>query len=512
MYVVTGDEMHQIDRYTMEQIGFTEEMLMENAGQAFFRYLLPSLHKHSSVIVLIGSGNNGGDGFVIARLLKEANITTNVWVIPDEERIRGTALRHKEIYEKSSYSWNVFQNARERFYEQLHHSDILIDAMLGTGINGLARDPYATIIQKVNESRRRKIISVDIPSGLPSYEGEDSFIAIEADETVSFHASKVSSFIPGMSQYYGKLTVLDIGIPKKVYDGIPVSRQVITAEKVKETLPIRNNDAHKGSSGKALIIGGSFKMTGAPALTTLACLRTGAGLVTVAAPSEVKSDLSQKLTESMFLPLESKNGEISELPINHITKEKYDGIAFGPGVGRSQSYQLFESFDQFNGPLVLDADGLFHLSLELTKWKHGRQGGPTIITPHSGEMARLMNVPIKQVNKHRFEYSKTFATTYGLYVVLKGPHTIVTTPDGHQWVNVTGNPSLAKGGTGDMLTGMIIGFLLQHQFVSEAVCNAVHIHGITADKQIEEYDVVSVTATDLIANLPKVLYSYRNHT
>ncbi|UCZ53680.1 NAD(P)H-hydrate dehydratase [Bacillus shivajii] len=512
MYVVTGDEMHQIDRFTMEHIGLSEETLMENAGQAFFRQLLRSINKGSKIIILIGSGNNGGDGFVIARLLKEAQIKTNVWLIPQEGKIKGAALRHKEIYENSHYIWHSFEKQPHRFYEQLKESDVLIDAMLGTGVKGIPRRPYSTIIEYVNTSWEGKVVSVDIPSGLPSHECGESFLALNADETYTFDAYKVSTFLPNMDRYYGKVHALDIAIPKRVYENISVKRQVITEEEVKQTLPDRDRYAHKGTAGKSLIIGGSVQMPGASILTTSACLRSGSGLVTLAVPDVILPTVSQKLTESMFLPLRSEDGELTSLSIDQINDQKFDAIAFGPGVGRANQYQLYKTFNEFDGPLIIDADGLYHLSLELSKWKKGREGGPTIVTPHVGEMARLMNISLDTVEKNRFDISKRLAITYNMYVVLKGPNTIVTTPDGKQRVNMTGNSALAKGGSGDMLTGMILSFVLQHQSVLEAICNAVHLHGKVADERLKEYDVFSITASDLINHLPKVLKSYRYHS
>ncbi|SDZ13114.1 NAD(P)H-hydrate epimerase [Evansella caseinilytica] len=511
MYVVTGDEMRQIDRYTMESIGLKEETLMESAGQSFCRQLIPTLGKNERIVVLIGTGNNGGDGFVIGRLLQDAGYETDVWVIPPEEKIHGTAKTHKLIYERSGYQWVSYAaGAAHRLEKQLRQATVIIDALLGTGLIGKPRSPYREVIDIVNAAKGR-IISVDIPSGIPSKEGNDADIAgVKADETYSFQAPKLSAFRYPEAGYYGKLRVLDIGIPAKAFRDLSIVRKVIAEDGVRDTLPNRAPNAHKGSVGKALIIGGSRTMTGAPVLSTNACLRAGAGLITLAVPEEIQSIVSVKTTEATFFPIESDNGSWElDTFAEAFPLHGFQSIAIGPGLGRAQSHHYFSVFDQYEGSLVIDADGLYYLSRELAEWTNGRKGGPTIITPHPGEMAALTGKTIAEVEKNRFAISKQFACAYRMYVVLKGPYTIITTPEGVQWVNTTGKPSLAKGGSGDVLTGIITAFLLQHRCVSEALCNAVHIHGKLADKLAETHDIISVTASDLVESLPVVLRSYR---
>lgn len=503
--------MHQIDRYTMNEIGLKEEVLMESAGQAFCRQLIPKLSKEDKVVVLIGKGNNGGDGFVIGRILKEAGCNVDVWVIPPEEKICSTALAHKRIYEHSGYQWTSYQELylKKAVDEKLRAYSVIIDALLGTGLSGEPKAPYSELIGKINEVKGR-VISVDIPSGTSSKEGERSENSVKADETFSFQAPKLSGFLYPLAANYGKMSVLDIGIPKKAFEEQRIKRKLITEEDVQRTLAKRMPDAHKGSIGKALVIGGSLQMTGAPVLTTEACLRSGAGLTTLAVPNNIHFIVSQKTTEATFLPLGCENGEVKTSNFSQeIGLNDYDAIAIGPGLGRTQTYSLFSSFNDYKGPLVIDADGLYHLSNELGKWKEDRKGGPTIITPHPGEMARLIGTSISEVQKCPFQLSKDFAEVYQMYVVLKGPYTIITSPNGDQWINTTGNASLAKGGSGDVLTGIILAFLLQHRNVTAALTNAVYIHGKTADVLVETHDIISVTATDVVERLPMVLRSLR---
>ncbi|MDG5787946.1 NAD(P)H-hydrate dehydratase [Evansella sp. AB-P1] len=508
MYVVTGDEMHQIDRYTMDVIGLNEVALMESAGQAFCRQLLPSLQKKDQIVVLIGSGNNGGDGFVIGRILKEAGYNVDVWVIPPEHKIRGAALTHLRIYERSGHAWFTYSERKDQVLYSLNNYAIIVDALLGTGIKGEPRTPYKELIDEINLCSN-KVISVDVPSGVPSGESDSISIAVKADETYTFQAPKIGAYCFPYSNYYGKLQIFDIGIPLKAFEQLNIQRMVITEDQVRNTLAKRMPDAHKGSVGKAIIIGGAQEMIGAPVLSTEACLRSGVGLVTLAVPDVIHPIVTQKTTEATFWSLKSNEGQLTNDFLSERSLDGFDGIAIGPGMGRDVKHDLFTSFKDFKGPLVIDADGLFHLSKELEEWLNGRPGGPTVITPHSGEMARLVGVSIAEIETNRFALSKAFAKKYNMYVVLKGPKTIVTTPLGEQWVNTTGNASLAKGGSGDVLTGMILAFLLQHNNIITAIINAVYIHGKSADDMIKTHDIMSVNASDIVDRLPLVIRSLR---
>ncbi|RKL65104.1 bifunctional ADP-dependent NAD(P)H-hydrate dehydratase/NAD(P)H-hydrate epimerase [Salipaludibacillus neizhouensis] len=508
MYVVTGGEMHQIDRYTMEQIGLSEEMLMENAGQVFKEKLLSLIQANEKIIVFIGAGNNGGDGFVISRLLLERGCDVKVWVIPSENRIRGTACKHKDIYKKCGYSFQHWQGKEGLAEKDLSKATLVVDALLGTGIEGPLKEPYGEVISLINSAKKR-VISVDIPSGIPNG-GDEESRGILASETYTLQAPKLSAFTFPSAENYGQLHVLDIGIPSRSFQKAGIKRELITAHTVKDTLPVREMNSHKGKAGKALVIAGSESMPGAAVLTANACLRAGAGLLSLAIPQSIQTIVASQSTESTFIVLENTKGSISPNAFSDaISFNNFHGVAIGPGLGRANSYPLFKTLQPYSGLVVIDADGLYHLSQELPLWRSEQRQGATIITPHPGEMAMLTALSVAEVEQNRFEVSKSFAKTYQMYVVLKGPYTIITTPEGHQYVNTTGNASLAKGGSGDVLTGIILGFLLQHKSIQDALCNAVYVHGITADRLMENLDTFSVVATDLIDTLPIVLRSAR---
>ena len=507
MNVVTGEEMHQIDRYAIEEIGLKEELLMENAGLAFVNCILPLLEKKTDrVAVLIGVGNNGGDGFVISRSLLEKGYQVDVWLIPPLDKVKGTAKYHMEVFAKCGYQILNFENfTYEHFLEKLTSCTYLIDAMLGTGIRGSLRPPYKEIIPAVNKLDCT-VISVDLPSGLPSSEVCKVDEAIKATCTVTLQCPKLSAFTYPAREYYGELSVVDIGIPRLAINEISNERFLWTEENVKRTLPVRKPSSHKGSHGKALIIAGSKTMTGAPVLTTKACHRLGAGLVTLAIPDVAHEVVASQIIEATFHLCSSKNGEINDTHLSDKQlKDRYDAIAVGPGIGRNNTGSFLKTLlTDFQKPIIIDADGLYYLKRHLSTLR--TREGATILTPHPGEFASLINESIKTVEENRFSLSKQFAMQHGVYLLLKGPYTIVTTPTGKQFINPTGNSALAKGGSGDVLTGMVLALVMQQQDLQPAISNAAFLHGQAADILTSHgFSPLSVLASDLVEIMPQVL-------
>lgn len=511
--MVTGEEMRQIDRYAIEEIGFKEELLMENAGQAFVNCISRLLDKKTAkVAVLIGVGNNGGDGFVISRSLIEKGYHVDVWLIPPLDKVKGTARYHMDVYLKSGYRFKSYDTVTtSSFSNQLMNYTHVIDALLGTGFKGSLRPPYKEIVEQVNSSNCF-VFAVDLPSGLSADgDGEEGFQAINANLTVTFQFPKLSSLIYPHREYYGELSIVDIGIPKLAFKKIASKRYLWTEEDVVQTMPVRKPSSHKGSHGKGLIIAGSQSMTGAPILTTKAAHRLGAGLVTLATPDIAHGVIASQLIEATFLRCPSKNGEIDKLNLpNDVLEKSYDAIAVGPGLGRNNHGLFIESLiKDFRKPLIIDADGLYYLKNFIQELRARKE--VTILTPHLGEFAYLTNESITTIEKHRFQLSKVFAQKYGVYVVLKGPYTIVTTPEGQQFINTTGNASLAKGGTGDVLTGMMLALIMQQKDVQSAISNAIFLHGKAADYLTNNgWSPLSVIASDLVNVMPQVLDQLHN--
>lgn len=511
--MVTGEEMRQIDRYAIEEIGLKEELLMENAGQAFVNCILPLLEKDTArIAVLIGVGNNGGDGFVISRSLLEKGYQVDVWLIPPTNKLKGAARYHLEVFLKCGYRFLSYgATASAGFAEKIIRNTHVVDALLGTGLEGPLRSPYKEIIENVNQLDCT-IFSVDLPSGLSADGDSEISSAIKADHTITLQRPKLGAFTYPSREYYGVLFTVDIGIPRLAIDQVSTDRFQWTEKDVIQTFPVRKPSSHKGSHGKALIIAGSKTMTGAPILTTKACLRLGAGLVTLATPDLAHETIASQIIEATFHLCPSKNGEIDYLNLNdEFLDNSYDAIAVGPGIGRSNKGMFLESLlKSYDKPLIIDADGLYYLKNYLNMLPTRK--GVTVLTPHLGEFAYLTEHSIGTIEKHRFQLSKQFAIRYGVYLVLKGPYTIVTTPSGQQFINTSGNSALAKGGTGDVLTGMVLALVMQQKDVQSAISNAVFLHGKAADYLTSNgFSPISIVASDLVEAMPQVLNHFENH-
>ncbi|GGE34383.1 bifunctional ADP-dependent NAD(P)H-hydrate dehydratase/NAD(P)H-hydrate epimerase [Pullulanibacillus camelliae] len=504
MQIVSREEMQAIDRHAIESIGLGGHLLMENAGRGIFEHLRSILGQDERIGVIIGKGNNGGDGFVIARYLRDHGYSTDVWVIGEAAAIIGDSAYHKAAFERSggSVSYATEEAALNDFEKAMRQWDVMIDALLGTGIKGAPRPFYLRIIQCMNKSQV-PVYSVDMPSGVPANGGSVSHDCVKALRTYTLQCPKIAQFTFPSASYYGEVAVVDIGLPQaslKAHDG---KRRLWLKDDFQKTYPRRSVFSHKGSHGKGLIVAGSEDMPGAAVLATRAALRAGIGLLSVSAPNSAKSIIAHHAVEAMYDPFDYRAQTADALPKQLST---YDGVAFGPGIGRAERVedQLIKLLNNTDGVLVLDADGLFYLNQHLDKLS--QRSSPTILTPHPGEMARLVGATIKDVENNRFEMARTFSKTYGVYLILKGPNTLVTAPDGQQWVNSTGNPALANGGTGDVLTGIVLAFALQHKRISAALCNAVYLHGFIADQLSQELSVQSgIVASDLTVALPEAL-------
>ncbi|MBA9038484.1 NAD(P)H-hydrate epimerase [Bacillus aryabhattai] len=494
MRIVTNQEMYQVDDYMMNTIGMSEESLMENAGQAAANALSERIEKHENIGLLIGTGNNGGDGFVIARALKSKGYEVDVWVVPAREKIKGAAKKAMIIYENAGFTW---QSAGDNFSVKKY--TVLIDCLLGIGVKGSIKSPYDDIIKKINDSKAY-IYSIDVPSGVMEQKQE---LTVRADATITLQQPKITAFTYPSKESYGELIVVDIGMPPLAIEKSSSFKEVWSTQHIKQSFPIRHASSNKGTHGKGIVIGGSIQTPGAPMLTSKAALTSGAGLLTLALPSDIHAIAAGHMLEVMYKPCPSKDGFFAgEIPLE---EAKYDAIAVGPGLGRTkETKKVVEQVLYQPVSVVVDADALFHLPHLETEVKEREHA--TILTPHPGEMARLVDTTIAEVEANRFSISRQYAVENGVYLVLKGPNTIVTTPDGKQYVNTTGNAGLAKGGTGDTLTGIILALIMQHDSLQEAISNAVYVHGKAADVLLDQgHTMMDMLASDVISALPAVL-------
>ncbi|TMN22563.1 NAD(P)H-hydrate dehydratase [Lentibacillus cibarius] len=504
MYIVTAEEMYDMDHGAMNKVGIDGKLLMENAGRSIAASLKERVSKTYRILVLAGGGNNGGDGFVIARTLLDNDFDiTVVQVVPDE-KITGDALYHKQLFVRCGGNVTVMQTVDE-VGPMVSRVDIVLDAIAGIGMKGRLREPLASVVDVVNK-KASYVLSVDIPSGLPANEGISDFYAVQANETLITGFPKQSAFLEHTAPYYGNWQVVSFGLPSVITsDG--AHRYLWTEEQFRKTIPERGRYSHKGSHGRGLAVGGSAEMPGSITMTIHAALRTGAGLVTAATAKSAIPAVASQCMEATYLALEETNGRMNnEVPIPF---DNYDAIVTGMGMGRHHEARshIRKALEEASCPLIVDADGLYHLKSLLASVT--KRKSPVVLTPHPGEMAMLLDKSVPELLQKPFAYAKMAAEKYGVYIVLKGPFTIITTPDGQQTVTTTGNEGLAKGGSGDVLSGIILAMVLQDQPIMEALSNACFIHGKAADMLIADtHSVYDLLASDLLHGISKVYRTF----
>ena len=511
MRILNAAQMREADRYTIEEIGIPSLVVMENAGRQVVAAMEAAYESRldGRIGVLCGRGNNGGDGFVVARTLIQRGVDAAVFVIGSVADVRGDARTNLDILGRLGVT--VVEIGDEQTWE-LHFSEIsqctlIVDAIFGTGLRSALGGMMETVVADVNASGI-PIVSIDLPSGMSADTPHLVGDCIDASMTVTLAAPKLPLVLPPGEAHAGDVVIADIGIPIDVIDGLDGSRiELLTPEQVKDLVEPRAADSHKGDFGRVTMVAGSRGKTGAAHLAGMAALRSGAGLVTIATPASCLPIVASMAPEFMTEPLaESPDGVVGPDAIEQLLGMRHDVIACGPGLGRGPGAAAFVRalLSGTDAPLVLDADALTVLAEDPSSLV-GREDRDVIITPHPGEMARLIGSPVEEVQANRIDVATEFATTRRIYVVLKGHRTIIATPEGHVFINPTGNAGLATGGTGDVLTGMIAAWLAQ-LLDAEAACRlAVFLHGAAGDLAEAEEGQVSMTATDVLDRLGDAL-------
>ena len=507
MRVLDTRQMREADRRTIEDVGIPSLVLMENAGRQVVAVMESSFEDLDSlrVSVLCGRGNNGGDGFVVARTLLERGLEVGVYLLGQAADVKGDARTNLEVLR--NVGGDVVEIADAGAWE-LHGSDVLgsdlvVDALFGTGINGPLTGLAETIVADLNASDR-PVVSIDLPSGLSADTAEVPGPAVDATLTVALGAPKLPLVMPPAEALAGKLVIADIGIPSAVIrsvDGPWV--ELLTRESVRALIEPRSPDSHKGDYGHVLVVAGSPGRTGAASLAARGALRSGAGLVTVATPQSSAPVVAALGAEYMTLALaEASDGTLSADALDHLLAFDADVLVVGPGLGRSSSVAaLVHALVERSGvPLVLDADALNVFAEEPARLE-GRDSAAIVITPHPGEMARLTGLSTDDVQAHRLEVAREFAATHRVHVVLKGHRTVIAAPDGKTTINLTGNPGMATGGTGDVLAGMIGAWLGQLLDPDAAVRIAVYLHGVAGDQAAADEGEAALVAGDLADRL-----------
>lgn len=508
MKVLTAAAMQELDRRTIAEIGLPGMVLMENAGrgaaeaiQARFAALLPG-----PVLVLCGRGNNGGDGLVIARHLRDAGWQVTTVLLAERSALSGDAAAMLEIFEASG---GVVTVAPEEgsLLAALGPADgcrLYVDALLGTGCARAPAGHLATAIDWLNR-QAAPVVAVDLPSGVDASTGRVPGGAVRAALTVTFALPKIGLYSYPGAGYAGEVVTVPIGMPRCITVAAPDDCLLIDAGEARALLPPRPADGHKGTFGHLLVVAGSLGKSGAAVMTATAGLRAGAGLVTLACPADLQAVAAAHLVEVMTAPLTAVDGVISLQAMSELLEVSAgkQAVALGPGLGTTEEAgaTVRRFLKESPLPVVVDADGLSALVGHLQVLAQ-RRDRPTVLTPHPGEMARLCGQPVATIQADRFALAREFASTYGVVVVLKGARTVTACPDGRVYLNASGHAGMASGGMGDVLTGLIGGLLAQGLAAGAAAALGVYLHGLAGDRLRLQYGDAGLLATDLLRELP----------
>lgn len=507
--------MRQVDQHAISELGIPGATLMENAGRAAAEAALAWLAatktsaRSRRVAVVCGKGGNGGDGFVLARHLKRHGVRCDVFITCQPGEVQGEAGAKLRELQKAAIRPTVLTDAGA-LGPALARADLVVDALLGTGTRGEVGGLVAAVIEAINAAGQ-PVLALDIPSGLSADASEMPAVAVRADRTVTFAGLKRALVMPPTRALAGQVTVADIGIPDEALRR-GITTFVLEAADVAAHFRPRPADAHKGTYGHLLVIAGSIGKTGAAALAANAALRAGAGLVTAATAATQQPILASLVLEAMTAALpdgapgyigEQAWGALGDLIVSR------DAVAVGPGLGLDAGTQSLARrlVSEVRAPMVIDADALTALAGHLDLLP--KAPAPRCVTPHPGELARMLSIETAEVQRDRIEVARRFAITSRAYVVLKGAASVIARPDGTVLLNPTGNPGLASGGSGDVLTGMVGAFLARGLAPDAALESAVYLHGLAGDVAAEQFGEESMIARDVIAALPEAFSRIR---
>lgn len=503
-YILDGKQMKQIDDYTINQVGIPAMVLMENAARSVSNKMLEKISLKDSILCICGTGNNGGDGVAVARILKQKGYLVDLYIIGDEHR--GSEQFKQQIQIARNLGVNVINNAKISEY------NVIVDAIFGLGLNKEIGGAFEAAIREVNQSENI-VYSIDIPSGIHTDTGEVMNVAIKADYTITFGYQKLGLILYPGADYVGELTIADIGFSEQILDKIGTKICTYNKEDL-ERIPGRKNRSNKGTYGRVLIIAGSKNMSGACYLSAKAAYRSGAGLIKILSVEENRSIIQNLLPEAIlttYQPVNLKN----KLEIDQIVREIEWAtvIVFGPGVGISAGTDMLLDLvlSRAKVPVILDADGLNLLANKTEYVSEDDTGNREIelpsniiITPHLKEMSRLLNCSTEEVSKNIMMIAKTVTQNKQFVLALKDARTVVSNSEMY-YINTSGNHGMATGGSGDVLTGVIAALVAAGMSTYEATCLGVYVHGLAGDVAKEEKGAYSMMASDIIESLPQVL-------
>jgi hydroxyethylthiazole kinase-like uncharacterized protein yjeF len=509
MRVARVDEMKSLDSRATREFGISENILMENAGEAVYFVISQELGlKGNKFIVFCGGGNNGGDGLVVARKIHSSGGEVKVFLLDDEARFRGAARKNFEMVSRMPIEISRI-NSIDSVIPELLDCDAIVDAIFGTGLVRKVGGMYKDLIQLINESQIT-VFSVDIPSGINGDTGEVMGVAVEADYTIAFGLPKLGNMLYPGYEHCGKLHVSHISFPPALYE----SKSVRVAINNPVELPERAKDTHKGSYGKALFIAGSSNYLGAPYFSALSFLKAGGGLSYLAAPKSISPFIASKGSEIVFVPQkETTSGSIALENRSELLEfsQGVDMVVLGPGLCLAEQTQelVRKLIPKINKPLLIDGDGITAIAEDLGKIR--KREAPTILTPHLGEMSRISRTEISEINRNKIDVLQRTTKELNAIIVLKGAHSLIGYPDGTVFINVSGNSGMATAGSGDVLTGTVAAMHGLGLPLEDAVRMGVFIHGFSGDVAAVDKGEDGITAQDILDYLPETVKLYRDN-
>ncbi len=513
----TTVQVREADKYASEKLQIPGIVLMENASKGIFDSIISTfedLQPFNPIGIVCGKGNNGGDGFALARHFINEGFTVKILLVSDEKDLKGDALKNLNIYKNLI---NVYTDSELIIYEKirdvnkLSDCSLIVDALLGTGTKGALKEPYNLIIDKLNQLNSHKV-AIDIPSGLNADTGHGTMV-FNADLTITLAALKRGLFVGKGYANSGEIKKGYIGIGDEYFSFQELDDYLIEPEDAVSGLPEKMIDAYKYSAGKVLVVAGSGLMPGASIFATNSCIKIGAGAVYLAFPRSIKEVVQSKLDSALVFAYEDDGSELLtfENVAEFADKIKWsDVVALGPGLGRDieSSEAVYEIMLKTGAKkAVIDADAIWALKGENYK---NINNNNKIYTPHYKEFAELIGVDLLEIKDDPLKYGRAFSIETGAYLVLKGAPTIIFTPEGEALINSSGNPGMAKFGTGDVLTGVIAGLLAQTNDIEQALISAVYIHSLSADLLLKDKTVYGMTANDILENIPSTLKFLRD--
>ena len=508
MKVSRVEEMRNLDRKAIE-FGIAQEILMENAGEAAYFVILREFRiKNRKFTIFSGSGNNGGDGFVVARKLHSNGGKVKVLLLAERDEFKGAARKNLDIISNLPIEIEHVGKA-EAVREDLHEADAVVDAIFGTGLTRDIEGIYKDVIQLINESKK-KVFAIDIPSGIGGDTGQEMGISVKADYTISYGLPKIGNLLyPGYARC-GKLYVSHISFPPSIYESDSIKVEMTKPIK----LPEREPDTHKGIYGRVLFIAGAANYYGAPYFSALSFLKAGGGLSYLACPKSISSFIAEKGSEIVFEPQkETDPGSLSLESKDELLKfsEGVKMVIMGPGLSLNEETQRLvrELAREIKKPLLIDGDGITAISKDIDVIKE--REAETILTPHSGEMARITKMDVEEIDRNKFDILQKTAEELNSIIVLKGAHSLIGYPDKRVFINPSGNPGMATAGSGDTLTGTIAAMFGLGLSLEEAVRMGVFIHGLSGDLAAREKGQDGITAQDILDFLPWALKYYREN-